>query len=350
MARLFRFLRRRRRGFTLIELLVVIAIIGVLMGLILPAVQKIREAAARSQSQNNLKNIVLATHNYEEHEGKLPIYYGTSGNGPNDPVGTAFFHLLPYVEQDAMFDQSNQYGYYGGSWSYRKNGANISDPVPIYISPADPTAPVGYPGPYVSYVVNRETLDGQLTLHTIGDGTSNTIFYAEAYYSCYGSTDYYYSRTMAINYGGYTGTWGEQHGPEFQRDYGKTYQPQYTLVYAWHAGDTYTQQYCCDWSVDPYGWGYGYYTVTGTWSTDYSYNSFTGLQEVTTGSAHTFQDRPSPGSYSCNPRIPQSHSSGAINVGMGDGRVTSVLSSVGSASWQAAITPNTGDQIGADWE
>ena len=331
---LIRFLRQRRNGFTLIELLVVIAIIGVLMGLILPAVQKIREAAARTQSQNNLKNIVLATHAFEQDQGLLPPSWGVCGTGGYN--ATVFFHILPYVEQDTIFQNHKYYP------------AGAREPVPVFLSPADPTAPVGTPGAYVSYVSNKEALDGNLTLHTIGDGTSNTIFFAEAYYQCYGGLDPYYSRNMTYSWDGYTGTWGEYHGPEFQRDFGKTYQPVYTQGYYWHAGDTYSQTYCCDWSVDPYGWGYGYYTVTGTWSTDYTYNNFSGLQEVATGNPQTFQDHPTPST--CNPRIPQSHTSGVINLGMGDGRVTTVMSSVGAVSWQASITPNSSDQIGADWE
>src|SRR5687767_19760 len=94
---------RRRPAFTLIELLVVIAIIAILIGLLLPAVQKVRDAAARMQCSNNVKQLALGCHNYESANGTLPPYSVAT----TSLYGSAHFLLLPYIEQDNIFRQAN---------------------------------------------------------------------------------------------------------------------------------------------------------------------------------------------------------------------------------------------------
>src|SRR4051812_26758703 len=92
-----------RRGFTLIELLVVIAIIAILVGLLLPAVQKVREAAQRTKCQNNLHQIGIALHNYESSLGRFPPNGISPANATQADSYSALARILPYVEQASLY-------------------------------------------------------------------------------------------------------------------------------------------------------------------------------------------------------------------------------------------------------
>ncbi len=121
---------RRRSGFTLIELLVVIAIIAILIGLLLPAVHKVREAAARMKCSNNLKQMVLGMHSYESAYGNFPNPRGTNFNGFTAYRGW-MCELLPYIEQDNLKNQM-----YTTPWNTGFFVAHVR-PVSTYVCPSD---------------------------------------------------------------------------------------------------------------------------------------------------------------------------------------------------------------------
>src|SRR5262249_46734197 len=135
--------RPRREGFTLIELLVVIAIIAVLIGLLLPAVQKIREAANRISCANNLKQIALANMNYEDTYG--PFLPGRGKNG--GCWGTWMIPILPYVEEDNLYKMYENFGgidytgprYADTSWLGRPSQNNVvtSTRLKLFTCPSD---------------------------------------------------------------------------------------------------------------------------------------------------------------------------------------------------------------------
>jgi prepilin-type N-terminal cleavage/methylation domain-containing protein/prepilin-type processing-associated H-X9-DG protein len=187
---------RARRAFTLIELLVVIAIIALLIGLLLPAVQKVREAAARMQCSNNLKQLGLACHNFHDTNGALPPGYTATAAYPDTGPGWGWAtYLLPYIEQDTLYKQLDL------SQPVQSQPA-IQTLVKTFFCPSDPVPPLPFtvvdatlnpvciaaPSSYAATVGDDSSEADALTgngvfyrnsrtkFTDITDGTSNTVF------------------------------------------------------------------------------------------------------------------------------------------------------------------------------
>ncbi len=253
--------RSCRGAFTLIELLVVIAVIAVLIGLLLPAVQKVREAAARIKCQNNMKQIALATHGYHDAYQKFP--YATLDRQPNDTVSTyvtGFILILPFLEQDAVARRWNPALPRNDSSTEAtlgySNASLQTKLIPTYVCPSmtPPTGPLGGAEnrAYCSYLFNSGTPDvvlypywsfyglsqppvfdgvviplnspstvpnspnGPTSMASITNGTSNTFLLGETDFAPAGVPSTSYGGVWAYGYIGYA--WGTTFHPFNKHD------------------------------------------------------------------------------------------------------------------------------------
>jgi prepilin-type N-terminal cleavage/methylation domain-containing protein len=352
----------RLRGFTLVELLVVIAIIGILIALLLPAVQAAREAARRTQCTNNIKQFSLGVHSYTDANKKVPQLwlqrYRTPPTGNPRSIGSIWYFLLPYIEQEAVFEQGVGSNTPFLSSVHHDSQYACESKIPAYICPSDPTNtsnlgdggedywPTAIPGLsthpvtggrcttalcYAANILvfdpNPPTVIGSSSTPTgppkgslneaMSDGTSNTIVFAHRYKVC------------ANTGGGPHNQWWAslRNGNGAKQTGGFGFMDYFRL------GGT------SGWSGPAAGPNLN--IPSGASFCSGSNNS----GSLATGIPFQIAPR----KFACSQNITQSPHPAAMMVGMGDGSARAVGPSIATRLWYTACHPYDGFNLPAGW-
>jgi len=289
---------KKRAGFTLIELLVVIAIIAILIALLVPAVQKVREAAARISCANQVKQLVLASHNYNDQNKKLPPACSRNPSYGATYAANWHFHILPFVEQSAVFNMCAipNTNVWDNPVAGTPSGTLRTLTMSLFQCPSDTTLSNGYALNQVnvwagtSYASNYQVFGTvrtggadlpQYKLGNIPDGTSNTVFVTERSATCGGNGN----------------------------------------LLHWPGGEWDPTQWGVTIANSPWG---------GNWN-------------------QPPQFQPNPYNTVCDRYRPSTWHSGAAVTGMGDGSVRNVSPSVTQNAWQIAVVANDNLPMDPSW-
>jgi len=293
--------RNRRSGFTLFQLLVVLAVLAILIGLLLPAVQKVREAAARAQSSNNLKQLALAIHNYADSNRAL-LPSGIDANG-----FSALTKLLPYVEQDNLYKSIDL----NKPFDDKANADARKVQIKLLASPRDSVQAVKNGWGATNYVGNDLAFPAKANSvlpATFTDGLSNTILFAETLKGDGGTRAVTVQRQIVLLGKGALKDLKDDAGVKDFKDNKHV------------SGDR-----CASWMDGHF------------------------LQTTFNGRLRPNDVRPD---VSCAGEggVSAIRAPGAVVlVGLADGSVRSVVTKISEATWKAAITPSGGETLGPDW-